>query len=230
MNACRVIPLTFILAAVTNLSARQDVVAQTPVDYGPPGPYLVEPPAVDCSQPKPVLVQPQGAWVQPAVPIQMVPIMPLPESAGPRPGTLVGPVFGSPPLGPQAGAVPGLAPPPAEAGSPLANIAPGGLVSPQFGLPAAPEATPGFANPIFVPATDDQWAWEQITDVVSDYFTITREQQVRRSGDAWSEGRIETAYQGGAIVARTVSQGFGRLRSTAGKARFRRFAARRWSA
>jgi hypothetical protein len=34
--------------------------------------------------------------------------------------------------------------------------------------------------------------------VVSDYFPIAREQQVRRSGEAWSEGRIETAYQGGA--------------------------------
>jgi hypothetical protein len=54
------------------------------------------------------------------------------------------------------------------------------------------------ANPIFVPASDDQLAWEQISDVVSDYFPIAREQQVRRSGEAWSEGRIETAYQGGA--------------------------------
>jgi hypothetical protein len=41
-------------------------------------------------------------------------------------------------------------------------------------------------------------AWEQISDVVSDYFTIAREQQVHRSGEAWSEGRIETGYQGGA--------------------------------
>ena len=71
-------------------------------------------------------------------------------------------------------------------------------MSPQFGLPAAPAAAPGFANPIFVPASNDEYAWEQISDVVSDYFTISREQQVRRSGDAWCEGRIETQYQGGA--------------------------------
>jgi hypothetical protein len=181
--------LAIIFATTWNLSPRQDVaVAQTPVDYGPVGPYLMEPAAVDCSQPKPVLIEPQGTWVQPAAPVEMVPIMPLPESAGPRPGALLGPMFGAP----------GMAPPPAEASSPLANIAPGGAISPQFGLPAGPEPVPGIANPIFVPATDDQLAWEQIADVVSDYFTIAREQQVRRSGEAWSEGRIETAYQGGA--------------------------------
>ena len=193
MNVRRVIPLALIFATNWNLSLRQDVVtAQTPVEYGPTGPYLMEPPQVDCSQPKPVLIEPQQQiWVQPAVPMELVPIMPLPESVGPRPGGLVGPMFWAP----------GMVPPPAEAGSPegpLANIAPGGAISPQFGLPAAPEAAPGFANPIFVPASDDQLAWEQIADVVSDYFTIAREQQVRRSGEAWSEGRIETAYQGGA--------------------------------
>jgi hypothetical protein len=194
MNVRRVIPLTLIFATNWNLSLRQDVVtAQTPVEYAPEyaptGPYLMEPPAVDCSQPKPVLIEPQQQmWVQPAVPMELVPIMPLPESAGPRPGTLAGPMFGAP----------GMGPPPAEAGPPLANIATGGAISPQFGLPAAPEVVAGPGNPIFVPATDDQLTWEQIADVVSDYFTIAREQQVRRSGEAWSEGRIETTYQGGA--------------------------------
>ena len=95
-------------------------------------------------------------------------------------------------------AAPGVLPPPVEAGSPLENIAPGGAISPQFGLPRGPEAVPGGVNPIFVPAANDEYTWEQIADVVSNYFTISREQQVRRSGEAWSEGRIETAYQGGA--------------------------------
>ena len=174
--------------------------AQAPVDYGPSGPYMCEPPAEDCSQPKPVFIEPQPQmWVQPAAPMEMVPIMPLPESVGPRPGAMMGPMFGAP--GSAGGVPPGMVPPPAEAGSPrpLENIAPGGAISPQFGLPAAPEAVPALAQSD-LRAGDERsnYAWEQIADVVSDYFTIAREQQVRRSGEAWSEGRIETAYQGGA--------------------------------
>ena len=184
----RIIPLVLFFATTLDLTMRQDVVrAQQPAEYSPTGPYLFQPPAEDCSQPKPIIVQPnatvqpEGMWIQPATPVEVVPIMPLPESVGPRPEALPGPMFGAP--APQG---------------PLSNIAPGGAISPQFGLPTAPEASPGFANPIMVPASDDQMAWEQITDVVSDYFPIAREQQVRRSGEAWSEGRIETAYEGGA--------------------------------
>src|SRR3989304_5132995 len=205
MYGRRIIPLALLFVSLCSLSLRQDVaIAQTAVDYGPPvdygpvGPIFVDPPQVDCSQPQPVLIEPQGPWIQPAAPIEMVPIMPLPESVGPRPGALVGPMFGAPGMVAPPGVAPGMAPPLAEANSPLAGIAPGGTISPQFGLPAAPEPVPGVANSIFVPATNDQLAWEQIADVVSDYFTIAREQQVRRSGEAWSEGRIETAYQGGA--------------------------------
>lgn len=195
MSTRRTISSALAFTILGTLMLQQDAAfAQTAVDYGPVGPYFVEPPAIDCSQPKPVLIEPQGSWVQPAAPLQLVPIMPLPESGGPRPGLITGPMFGAPGIE----ATPGMVPPPAEAGSPLANIAPGGAISPQFGLPAAPEPVPGIANPIFVPATDDQLAWEQIADVVSGYFTIAREQQVRRSGAAWSEGQIETAYQGGA--------------------------------
>ena len=161
---------------------------------------MMEPPAEDCSQPKPVLIEPQPqVWVQPAAPMEMVPIMPLPESAGPRPEMLPLDDGGADVWGAmRRGMGPEMLPPPAEAGSPLENIAPGGSISPQFGLPRGPEAVPGGANPIFVPAANDEYAWEQIADVVSDYFTIAREQQVRRSGEAWSEGRIETQYQGGA--------------------------------
>jgi len=195
MERRRFIP--FIVAAISILSARQDVAhGQMPVEYGPqlPAPEMpvyFEPPAEDCSTPKPIFIAPQQNWVQPAQPMEMVPIMPLPESAGPRPGAVVGPTFGAPEQLP----VPGTPVPPA---SPLSNIAPGGRISPQFGLPVPPEEMPGGAPPIFVPAANDEYAWEQIADVVSDYFTISREQQVRRSGDAWSEGKLETRYQGGA--------------------------------
>ena len=207
----RIIAKIFFIATLLVLSQRQDVATAqqpatfappdadaVPVQYSVPGPYLIEPPAADCSQPKPIFVAPPPTtWVQPAQPVEMVPLVPLPQSASPRPGALPGPMFGAPGMG----ATPGMFPPPAEAGSPsgpLEDIAPGGAIAPQFGLPAGPEALPGFANPIMVPAVDDHLAWEQIVDVVSDYFPIAREQQVRRSGEAWSEGRIETGLQAGA--------------------------------
>jgi hypothetical protein len=188
MNARRFIPMFFAAVAVFFVRPRQDdACAQQPVEYAPMGPYFVQPAGPDCSEPKPMFVQPDGTWIQPAGPIEMVPLVPLPPSASPRPGVLPGPMF---------------APPPAEVPSPaapLAGIAPGGAISPQFGLPAGPDNVQ-FANPILVPVVDDQLAWEQIADVVSDYFTIAREQQARRSGEAWMEGRIETAFQGGATV------------------------------
>jgi hypothetical protein len=106
-----------------------------------------------------------------------------------QPAPEVAPVF-SPPVVPlPAAAVPV---------SPLTMGAPGGPVSPQFGLPLGPEIAAGIANPIAVPVADELFAWDQIADVVSDYFTIAREQQARRSGEAVMEGFIETAPQVGA--------------------------------
>jgi len=199
MNSRRIIPLSIFFATVLVASPRRDVAfAQAPVEYAPVDQYMMAPMQEDCSQPKPIFIEPAPqVWVQPAAPMEMVPIMPLPESAGPRPemlppGSMVGPMFG----GPSPGMGPEMLPPPADAGSPLENIAPGGSISPGFGLPRGPEAAG--ASPIFVPAANDEYVWEQIADVVNDYFTIGREQQVRRSGEAWSEGRLETQYQGGA--------------------------------
>jgi hypothetical protein len=71
-------------------------------------------------------------------------------------------------------------------------------MAPQFGLPGGPDAMPQVASSINVPVTNDEWAWDQITDVVSEYFTITAEKPARRSGEIPSEGRIETAPQDGA--------------------------------
>ncbi len=201
MNGCRFIPGVFFVAVLASGQLRQEVAtAQSIADDGSTGPYFIEPVAEDCSTPKPIFVPPDQVWLQPAAPVEMVPILPLPESVGPRPGELMGPMWGG--VAPPAVApLPNVIYPPAEAGSvggPLENIAPGGAVSPRFGLPAGPETVAGLANPIAVPAINDEFTWEQIADVVSNYFTISREQQVRRSGEAWSEGRIETAYQGGA--------------------------------
>lgn len=194
-----------LVAVIFLAAARQDVArGQTVVDYGASGPYLVEPSQEDCSVPKPVYVGPEMEWGQQAPPMEIVPMIPLPEGAGPRPGAMPGEMFGAPVMGgpmggPPMNAAPGMMPGPMGAPQgPLENIAPGGAISPRFGLPAGPEPVPAFANPMNVPAANDEFAWEQIVDVVTEYFTVTREQQVRRSGEAWSEGRIETAYQGGA--------------------------------
>jgi hypothetical protein len=51
-------------------------------------------------------------------------------------------------------------------------------------------------NPIIVPVINEEVAWDQIADVVSEYFTIGREQRARL--ESGTEGRIETAPQTGA--------------------------------
>jgi hypothetical protein len=53
------------------------------------------------------------------------------------------------------------------------------------------------SNIIAVPVVDEELAWDQIADVVSDYFSIAREQRARR-GEVNCEGCIETAPQDGA--------------------------------
>ena len=75
---------------------------------------------------------------------------------------------------------------------------PGVPVGPQPGLPVPPIALAGPPNTIMVPVVDENLAWDQIADVVDDYFKIVREQRARRSGEAWTEGRIETAPLDGA--------------------------------
>jgi hypothetical protein len=51
-----------------------------------------------------------------------------------------------------------------------------------------------------VPVIDEGFAWDQIADVVDDYFQIVREQRARRTGQVWTEGRIDTAPLTGATV------------------------------
>jgi hypothetical protein len=101
--------------------------------------------------------------------------------------------------------------PPQSTVSPLppavpATVLPPAIAAPPFSPPVGPEILPppGVAaiplppNPIAVPVTDEELAWDQIADVVSDYFTIAREQRARRNGEVWLEGLIQTAPQDGA--------------------------------
>jgi hypothetical protein len=58
--------------------------------------------------------------------------------------------------------------------------------------PSQTGAAPGYANPIFIPVADPQWAWESVVDSVDDYFRIEREEPVRMIGGVLTEGGITT--------------------------------------
>ena len=47
-------------------------------------------------------------------------------------------------------------------------------------------------NPLFVPAMDREFLWNQTVDAVDDYFRIEREDRVRLIGGVLTEGRIDT--------------------------------------
>ncbi len=117
---------------------------------------------------------------------QSVPIYPPQSTVVPLPSQTPGSIFG-PPAGPPM------------VGAPMQSLPspPGAIVQ---GPPGSPAVVAGPPNPIMVPVVDENLAWDQIADVVDDYFKISREQRARRSGEAWTEGRIETAPLEGATV------------------------------
>ncbi len=47
-------------------------------------------------------------------------------------------------------------------------------------------------NPAFLPATDHEFVWETVVDVVDDYFRIEREEPVRLLGQEPTQGRLDT--------------------------------------
>jgi hypothetical protein len=73
-----------------------------------------------------------------------------------------------------------------------------GCTTPAWTPPPPPELTPlissepVYANPVLVPITDPQCAWETVVDVVDDYFRIQHEEPVRQIGGTLTEGRIDT--------------------------------------
>jgi hypothetical protein len=58
-------------------------------------------------------------------------------------------------------------------------------------MPGAPMPV-CYNNPTVVPHGDPLHVWEQVVDVVDDYFPIEREDPVRLYGDTLTEGRIDT--------------------------------------
>ncbi len=70
-----------------------------------------------------------------------------------------------------------------------------GAIAPQLGLPAAEVVAPGLPNPLKVPVSNHDFAWDQIVDVVSDYFPIASEERVHIEQQIWTEGYVKTPYQ-----------------------------------
>ena len=63
-----------------------------------------------------------------------------------------------------------------------------------------PREAPPQANPLFVPAVDKDFLFDQAVDVVDDYFRVERQERLHQLGDLVTEGRIETLYESGATV------------------------------
>ncbi len=58
--------------------------------------------------------------------------------------------------------------------------------------PFASRSSSVIENPLFVPAMDREFIWNQTVDAVDDYFRIEREERVRLIGGVLTEGRIDT--------------------------------------
>ena len=57
---------------------------------------------------------------------------------------------------------------------------------------AMSRVTPVCANPVRIPPMPRDFVWEQVVDVVDDYFDIDREERGRVIGDVVTVGRIDT--------------------------------------
>lgn len=55
-------------------------------------------------------------------------------------------------------------------------------------------------NPMLLPIADQELAWNQVVDVVDDYFQIDREEPVRQIGNTLTEGRLATFPKTGATL------------------------------
>lgn len=65
---------------------------------------------------------------------------------------------------------------------------PPGYAAPPPAVP--PPAAAGYPNPIFIPIADPQCAWEQVADVVDDYFRIEHEEPARIMGSEATTGTL----------------------------------------
>lgn len=73
-------------------------------------------------------------------------------------------------------------------------------------------------NPLFVPAMDREFLWNQTVDAVDDYFRIEREERVRLIAGVLTEGRIDTFPVTGSTILepwrRDSTPGYEKLHAT----------------
>jgi hypothetical protein len=77
-------------------------------------------------------------------------------------------------------------------GGVLLNVVCGCTTGPGYAPPGTAAVPPLQANPLFVPAVDKDFLFDQIVDVVDDYFQIVHQDRPHQLGDVITEGRIET--------------------------------------
>ena len=74
----------------------------------------------------------------------------------------------------------------------LVGVAGCAIAPPPSGIALVGPAPTVAANPVLIRSTNHQVVWEQMVDVIDDYFKIEREDRVRVIGDVVTEGRLET--------------------------------------
>jgi hypothetical protein len=83
-------------------------------------------------------------------------------------------------------------------------------------IPLSPKTT--LANPLQVNVQDTEFLWNQIVDVVDDYFEIKSEQRPTRDETQWYQGKLETHPQIGATYfepwRKDALEGYQRWQST----------------
>ena len=100
----------------------------------------------------------------------------------------------------------------------LFNVTGCSLISRRYATPAVDGSTPAVSNPLALSVTEMEFTWNQIVDMVDDYFEIASEQPVREIGGILMEGRIVTRPKTGATCAeflmRDSTPGYERMHST----------------
>ncbi len=153
---------------------------------------------VDACPPAPATGQ---LWCEPA--IVHDPCASYPGPIYLEPGVEPGAVLVQPPVMMQQPLVPYAAPQQPVAQQPgWWDVLPQGsaAISPDFGLPRGPRVENPLPNPLVVPVSHHELAWDQLADVVSNYFPLQSEQPVQQMGGMLTEGFIETPFQVGATL------------------------------
>jgi hypothetical protein len=92
----------------------------------------------------------------------------------------------------------------------------------RFRLPSGPQSfltgPAPLENPLFVPAVDQEFLWNQAVDTIDNYFRIEREERIRLIGGVLTEGRIDTFPTTGSTIfepwRRDSTRGYEKLHAT----------------